>query len=48
VAAEAVEIARGIVEALDVVGVLCVEMFLGRDGRLLVNELAPRPTTPAI
>lgn len=43
VAAEAVEIARGIFEALDVVGVLCVEMFLTRDGRLLVNEIAPRP-----
>jgi len=42
-AREAVEIARGILEALDVVGVLCVEMFLTRDGRLLVNELAPRP-----
>jgi 5-(carboxyamino)imidazole ribonucleotide synthase len=40
---EAVEIARGILERLDVVGVLCVEMFLTRDGRLLVNELAPRP-----
>lgn len=40
---EAVEIARGILEALDVVGVLCVEMFLTRDGHLLVNELAPRP-----
>jgi 5-(carboxyamino)imidazole ribonucleotide synthase len=40
---EAVEIARGILEALGVVGVLAVEMFLTRDGRLLVNELAPRP-----
>ena len=30
-------------EALDVVGVLCVEFFLTRDGRLLINELAPRP-----
>jgi 5-(carboxyamino)imidazole ribonucleotide synthase len=40
---EAVEIARGILDALEVVGVLCVEMFLTRDGRLLVNELAPRP-----
>jgi 5-(carboxyamino)imidazole ribonucleotide synthase len=40
---EAVEIARGILEGLEVVGVLCVEMFLCRDGRLLVNELAPRP-----
>ena len=40
---EAVEIARGILEGLCVVGVLCVEMFLTRDDRLLVNELAPRP-----
>jgi len=40
---EAVEIARGVLEGLGVVGVLCVEMFLTRDGRLLVNELAPRP-----
>ncbi|HEX2252000.1 MAG TPA: ATP-grasp domain-containing protein, partial [Thermoanaerobaculia bacterium] len=43
VARDAVAIARGILETLEVVGVLCVEMFLGRDGRLLVNELAPRP-----
>lgn len=43
VAREATEIARGILTALDVVGVLCVEFFLARDGRLLVNELAPRP-----
>lgn len=43
VAAEAVAIARRVVEALDVVGVLCVELFLLEDGRLLVNELAPRP-----
>jgi 5-(carboxyamino)imidazole ribonucleotide synthase len=43
IAQEAVEIARSILEALDVVGVLCVEFFLTRDGKLLVNELAPRP-----
>jgi 5-(carboxyamino)imidazole ribonucleotide synthase len=43
VAREAVEIARGVMEALDVVGVLCVEFFLARDGRLYVNETAPRP-----
>jgi 5-(carboxyamino)imidazole ribonucleotide synthase len=40
---EAVEIARALLEALDVVGVMCVEFFLTREGRLLVNELAPRP-----
>lgn len=43
VARAAVEIARSVLEALDVVGVLCVEFFLTRDGRLLINELAPRP-----
>jgi 5-(carboxyamino)imidazole ribonucleotide synthase len=39
----AVEIAHAVLEALDVVGVLCVEFFLHSDGRLLINELAPRP-----
>lgn len=39
----AIEIARGILEKLNVVGVLCVEFFLARDGELYVNELAPRP-----
>lgn len=43
IAAEAEAIARGVLEALDVVGVLCVEMFLTHDDRLLINELAPRP-----
>ncbi len=42
-AREAVEIARAVMEALDVVGVLCVEFFLKKDGSLLINELAPRP-----
>jgi 5-(carboxyamino)imidazole ribonucleotide synthase len=40
---QAIEIARGILESLQVVGVLCVEFFLTRDGDLIVNELAPRP-----
>ncbi len=40
---EAVDIARTVLEELDVTGVLCVEFFLERSGRLLVNELAPRP-----
>lgn len=39
----AVEIARSIGEQLDYVGTLCVEFFLAKDGRLLINELAPRP-----
>ena len=42
VAREALRIAAAALEALDVVGVLCVELFLTRDGRVLVNELAPR------
>jgi 5-(carboxyamino)imidazole ribonucleotide synthase len=40
---EAVEITRCVLETLGVVGVLCVEFFVTRDGRLLINELAPRP-----
>jgi 5-(carboxyamino)imidazole ribonucleotide synthase len=43
VSRNALEITRGILEALHVTGVLCVEFFLTRDGKLLVNELAPRP-----
>ena len=37
------EIARRIAEEMQLEGVLAVELFLTRDGRLLVNELAPRP-----
>ena len=37
------EIAAGLLEQLNMVGVLCVEFFLTRDGKLLINELAPRP-----
>lgn len=43
VAAEASALARRVMNALDYVGVLCVEFFVTRDGRLLVNEIAPRP-----
>lgn len=43
IAREAVEIARGVLAKLEVIGVLCVEFFLTRDGKLLINELAPRP-----
>ncbi|GAB4244457.1 MAG: 5-(carboxyamino)imidazole ribonucleotide synthase [Candidatus Methylacidiphilales bacterium] len=43
VQAAAQDLARAIAEALEVVGLLAVEMFLCRDGTLLVNELAPRP-----
>jgi len=42
-AGEAQEIALRIAGALDVTGVLAVELFETRDGRVLVNELAMRP-----
>jgi 5-(carboxyamino)imidazole ribonucleotide synthase len=43
VAREAIAMAERIAGALRLEGLLAVEMFLARDGRLLVNELAPRP-----
>ena len=36
-------IARRVADALDLVGLLAVEMFVDRDGKVLVNEIAPRP-----
>jgi 5-(carboxyamino)imidazole ribonucleotide synthase len=41
--AAARELACAVAEALDLVGLLAVEMFLRPDGSLLINELAPRP-----
>ena len=40
---QACEITRTILDALSYVGVLCIELFHTSDGRLLVNEIAPRP-----
>ncbi len=40
---EAIEIAQNIAEMLGYVGTLCVEFFVTKDHKLLVNELAPRP-----
>ena len=40
-AAEA--LARRIAESIELVGLICVELFVTKDGELLVNELAPRP-----
>jgi 5-(carboxyamino)imidazole ribonucleotide synthase len=42
VISDARRIAETIAEALEFVGVLAVELFLLPDGRLIVNELAPR------
>ena len=41
--AEAREIAEAIAETFELEGVLAVEIFCTTDGKLLVNELAPRP-----
>ena len=40
---EAEDIARRLVEGLDFVGLLAIEMFVGKDGEILINEIAPRP-----
>ena len=42
-AGEAQEIALRVAGALDVTGILAVELFETTDGRILVNELAMRP-----
>ena len=36
-------IARTIIQELKLVGILAVEMFVTKDGKVLVNEIAPRP-----
>ncbi len=43
VATEAQRLARAAVEAIGGVGIMAVELFELSDGRLLINELAPRP-----
>jgi 5-(carboxyamino)imidazole ribonucleotide synthase len=43
IAGEAERIARHVAVALDLVGLLAVEMFVTKGGEVLVNELAPRP-----
>ncbi|OKS87120.1 5-(carboxyamino)imidazole ribonucleotide synthase [Mucilaginibacter polytrichastri] len=40
---QAEQIAKNIASQLKIVGLLAVEMFLDKHGRILVNELAPRP-----
>jgi len=40
---KAEQIAKKIADSLKIVGLLAVEMFLDKHGRILVNELAPRP-----
>lgn len=40
---KAEQVARQIAEAIDLRGILGVEFFVGKDGEIYVNELAPRP-----
>jgi 5-(carboxyamino)imidazole ribonucleotide synthase len=37
------QIGHAIADTMNIVGLIACELFLTRDGRLLVNELAPRP-----
>lgn len=43
VAQQACALAHRLVEKMDFVGLLAVEMFLDKEGNILVNEIAPRP-----
>jgi len=36
-------LAKTVIEKLDMIGILAVEMFLDKEGNILLNELAPRP-----
>lgn len=40
---EAEKLAKAIIEAFDICGLLAVELFLTKDNQLLINEVAPRP-----
>lgn len=40
---EAENIGKRLVEGLDFVGLLAIEMFVGKEGEILINEIAPRP-----
>ncbi len=41
--AKAKEVAIDVINKLEMVGILAVELFLTKEGELLVNEVAPRP-----
>ncbi len=42
-ATESMELAHKVIKSLNMVGLLAVEMFLDKEGNILVNEIAPRP-----
>jgi len=43
IAEEAKAIARAVSEAFGIVGLLAIELFLTKEGTILINEVAPRP-----
>ena len=43
IASQAVSLARQVIKTFDMVGLLAVELFLTKQGEILVNEIAPRP-----
>ena len=40
---KAIDISKKVIEKLGMVGILAVELFVTKDGEVLVNEIAPRP-----
>ena len=40
---EAIQVAQSVIEQMDIYGLLAVEMFLTKQGEILINEVAPRP-----
>src|SRR6478736_1503167 len=43
IAEKADALARQVITAFDMVGILAVELFLTKEGEILINEVAPRP-----
>jgi 5-(carboxyamino)imidazole ribonucleotide synthase len=43
IATGATDLAVKVAEALQLEGLICVEMFVTKDGKILINEMAPRP-----
>ncbi len=41
--ARAVSLAHDLAERLELIGIMCVEMFVTSDSEVLINEIAPRP-----
>jgi len=40
---QAISLANDVMEVFDGVGTFCTEMFVGKDGQVYINEVAPRP-----